>query len=148
MYFKQTLVILLGNTAMLALRSAASEMVNCEEVDFETFNSYRTADSLPRIGVMGMYASTPDGGCAYVDASSGSTFAMDYPEEHGALVRVATEAAKTIPGIDFVSAHEQPTNRRTGCGQICSGAGCNSCTCQWEHTICELQACWTINICK
>jgi len=149
------LLLLAANTFILSA-SADSEMVDCTEVDFATFNVLGTANSTPRIGVKGMYASMANGSCVYVDASLGSAFAQQYPDEHATFVSAATEAVASL-GLtgsleflgDVVTRDMQKLEeRQRGCGQGCTGASCDSCKCKWDHSLCVRNVCYSIFVCK
>ena len=149
------LLLLAANTFILPA-SANSEMVNCAEVDFATFNVLGTANSTPRIGVKGMYASTANGSCVYVDASLGSAFAQQYPDEHTTFINAATKAVASsglTGGLEFLGDvatrdMQKLEERERGCGQTCGGASCDSCKCKWDYTVCVRNYCYSVYICK
>ncbi|KAF6787859.1 hypothetical protein CSOJ01_15164, partial [Colletotrichum sojae] len=95
--------------ALLFSSQATASWNDCTQVSYKTLLSVKT-DAHPILGPDGLYATTSDGQCVYVDASAGSAFSLDYPKEHAVVVSVAQEA--DVSGIDFLASFEPMGNRR------------------------------------
>lgn len=130
-------------TAIFTIPTTASAWPGCTEVSFETLFAIKNAENT-YIGPQGLYATTVDNQCVYVDASVGSSFANDHPEDHAWFVSVAQQADAT--GIDFLTPNKARglgglEERQVGCGSICdtsqsSSKRCGCGTCQYDYTFC------------
>ncbi|KAF6812409.1 hypothetical protein CPLU01_14893 [Colletotrichum plurivorum] len=149
------LITLPALTTLLLASKAIATWDDCTQVSYETLLSVKT-DAHPTLGPDGLYATTSDGQCVYVDASAGSAFSLDYPKEHAVVVSVAQEA--DVSGIDFLASFDplgikvrpgkphgsRSLGERATCGQVCSSSlsgpnRCTSCSCKYDTTVCAGQ---------
>lgn len=145
------LITLPAVAALIFSSQAIASWDDCTQVSYETLLSVKT-DTHPTLGPDGLYATTSDGQCVYVDASAGSAFSLDYPREHAVVVSVAREA--DVSGIDFLASfdplgikvrpgkpHGRDLEERATCGQVCNSSisspkPCTSCSCKYDNTVC------------
>ncbi|KAL0943329.1 uncharacterized protein CTRU02_201215 [Colletotrichum truncatum] len=116
------------------------DSLSCTEVSFETLFAVKNADNTV-VGPKGLYATTTDNQCVYVDGSAGGAFATDHPSDHAWFISVAK--ASGAGGIDFLSPNlpRGLETRQASCGQICDSSlgsprTCNSCSCRYDYTTC------------
>ncbi|KAF6834526.1 hypothetical protein CMUS01_06112 [Colletotrichum musicola] len=126
------LITLPALAAILFSSQATASWDDCTLVSYETLLSVKT-DAHPTLGPDGLYATTSDSQCVYVDASAGSAFSQDYPKEHAVVVSVAQEA--DVSGIDFLASFD-PLGVKVCNSSISWPKPCTSCSCKYDNTVC------------
>ena len=144
---------------------------NCTPLTYNEFEDARRSDESPHLGPLGMYASTPDDSCIYVDCSVNGAFAKDFTSEYEAFMHnvdafQSTDAqvaqlpflsgATLSTGVTSRSANEALEaleNRQVSCGAICSASQsstkrCNSCGCKFDSSNCYGTICTVFYRCK
>ncbi|TDZ39715.1 hypothetical protein CTRI78_v010477 [Colletotrichum trifolii] len=150
-------------TSLLISQAAAAggwDALGCTQVSFDTLLAVKNGDDTV-VGPKGVYATTADSQCVYVDASAGGAFATEHAAEHAWFVDVAR--ATGAGGLDFLSTssaraaaaapRESLEKRQANCGEICnssqtSAKTCNSCGCRYDTTTCAGTWCVAYYRCK
>ncbi|KAL0938110.1 uncharacterized protein CTRU02_207841 [Colletotrichum truncatum] len=140
--FAKSLSLAAITAAFFTTQAAADAWENqgCTEVSFDTLFAVKNAE-LPIAGPKGLYATTVDDQCVYVDASPGSAFSKEQPEYYNSLI--AGAKASQVGGLDFLSPNPARglQERQASCGQTCRSSAtspktCNSCSCKYDYTFC------------
>ncbi|TEA12820.1 hypothetical protein C8034_v005574 [Colletotrichum sidae] len=146
-------------TSLLSSQAAGGgwDALGCTQVSFDTLLAVKNADDT-LVGPKGVYATTADSQCVYVDASAGGAFATEHAAEHAWFVDVARGTG--AGGLDFLSTgsaraapRESLEKRQANCGEICnssqtSAKTCNSCGCRYDTTTCAGTWCVAYYRCK
>jgi hypothetical protein len=117
------------------------DKLNSTAIDYETFTSLLSADTVPFIGPKGLYAYNSDVGTVYVDMFPGGELATKNPAWRDSLISWLTGSGNSVPGgLEFLSGGTlRLSKRQATCGETCNAPGhirtCYSCTCKFSDRI-------------